>query len=219
MVEGGIWRVVLDFLFPMPCMGCGLFVDSSDSGCVIWCTKCEIMRLNAGICTREIAGAQVFSATSFEVASVRRAIHTLKYKMIWRAGEVMGQWMHDCLPPQKEKIILVPIPLLEKRLALRGFNQSEILAQGILRAGGAENFEIKNILVRARGRGQQAHRSRQERLGAMQGAFIATEKIDPAVQYCIVDDVLTTGSTMTAAIEALHHVGVEKICGVVVAAV
>jgi predicted amidophosphoribosyltransferase len=206
---------LLDFLFPPVCVGCGLFGTN-------WCAQCDIARLSSGPFFSTIKNVEIISAHSFDCTAVRGAIHALKYTSIISMGAMMGQWMYEAVSGTDffaYPIILLPIPLTQKRFALRGFNQTTLLAQGIAAAAARAGVTVSvddTILTRKHGSGQQAHRSRKERIGAMTGAFFA-QNIDKIAYYCIVDDVLTTGSTVTAAIHALQNAGGQNIHAITLA--
>lgn len=212
---------VLDFLFPMPCVGCGLFVVAEKIFCPGWCITCETTRKKTGPFISQLSDAKIISAHSFDAPEVRRAIHALKYQYVKSLGKLLGQWMfHAARSDLHSKIILLPIPLTDARFALRGFNQAASLAHGIAHTAAAQGVDIfvdEAMLVRKKTRGQQAHKSREERLAAATNTFEA-HTCNPSARYCIVDDVITTGSTMSGAILALQKAGAKNIYGVTVAA-
>lgn len=112
--------------------------------------------------------------------------------------------------------VVVPVPLHPKRLADRGFNQAALLAAEVA-------DELKAPLVtRALARGldttQQAKLDRAGRLTNLAGAFSArgAEKVRGR-RVVLVDDVVTTGATLTACAEVLLETGAESVAGLVVA--
>lgn len=112
--------------------------------------------------------------------------------------------------------VVVPVPLHPRRLAERGFNQAALLAAEV--AGELRAPTAPRALSRARDTPQQAMLDRAGRLENVTRAF---EAIDPArvrgKRVVLVDDVMTTGATLTACAEALLEAGAISVAGLVVA--
>jgi ComF family protein len=101
--------------------------------------------------------------------------------------------------------VLVPVPLHARRLATRGYNQAALLAQELSDSAGLAC--LPRLLVRARETERQVGKARIERLTNAQGAF-ELRKPGPK-RVVLVDDVVTTGSTVRACAQALMAGGVE----------
>jgi ComF family protein len=110
---------------------------------------------------------------------------------------------------------VVPVPLHPARLLERGFNQSALLARQLARRSGARF--APELLVRARDTAQQSRLTRSERSANVARAFVATRALG-ARPLTLVDDVITTGSTLSACAEALQRAGATSIQVVVLAA-
>lgn len=112
------------------------------------------------------------------------------------------------------KPVVVPVPLFGSRERERGFNQAKIIAEVVAREW---RLDMGNLLVRVRDTGQQVGRSREERLVSVAEAFVlASEKQIPR-HILVVDDVWTTGATLSSAVGALRRGGSEKVWGLVLA--
>ncbi|OMF24362.1 hypothetical protein BK132_24300 [Paenibacillus sp. FSL H8-0259] len=116
--------------------------------------------------------------------------------------------------------LLVPVPVSSARLAERGFNQAEQLADVLSLRRGIPQLPL---LIRTRHTGKQSFKSRSERLADMKQVFagnterkllqrlggqlesIAARLQSRPIQIIIIDDIYTTGSTMRACAEALHR--------------
>lgn len=105
--------------------------------------------------------------------------------------------------------MIVPVPLHWTRLWQRSYNQSELLAKMLARH---LNIPVKKPLKRIRPTIRQATLSREERLKNLNKAFAVPhpEKVKDA-KILLVDDVLTTGSTLHACAETLLQAGASKI--------
>jgi ComF family protein len=98
-------------------------------------------------------------------------------------------------------------------LRVRGFNQSELLAEELSRITG---WRVELGLLRVRDTASQVGLSARQRRDNVAGAFdCAHEPIPPTV--ILVDDVCTTGATLAECAAALRAKGAEKVFGVVVA--
>ena len=101
--------------------------------------------------------------------------------------------------------VVVPVPLHKRKRRQRGFNQSEMLARGWSDATG---MPVLNALVRPRSGGSLTRLGRHERIRDTAGRYIPNPRLESgwslAVQGCLLlDDVITTGSTLTACHQAL----------------
>lgn len=141
---------------------------------------------------------------------LRPAIHELKYRKRRRMAAPLGELLvaHLRAHPLPADVLL-PVPLHEKRLSERGFNQSELLAQHVARASGLP--VLTHDLVRVRATGQQAHLDARARRENMRDAFAWTGSTPPPARVLILDDVLTTGSTITACAHALRAAGAVEV--------
>ena len=116
--------------------------------------------------------------------------------------------------------IIIPMPLSKRRRRERGFNQTELIAEHLKRKDKANFFGIEtSVLIRVRETEHQAHiQKRQERLKNVRNAFAVKSAYKIKNRNIILlDDVITTGSTMREAHRVLTAAGVKKILVVAVA--
>lgn len=158
----------------------------------------------------------------FHAPSVRAAIHEAKYHGSERAYEYLAHALAEYLRGADDisKPILVPIPLGKERLRERGFNQAEEIVRraAVILGGAAVNT---TLLLRIRETASQVSLPRHEREKNMRGAFacLPAERapVEPAATYIIVDDVITTGATLAAALSALQEAGAGHIIPIALA--
>ncbi len=116
---------------------------------------------------------------------------------------------------------IVPLPLTKQRRCERGFDQAVEIAEWL---GKLTNLPVANLLVRKHTAGHQAERSVDERLKAMKASPFSLDQRprvlalrgDPGCVYrrvLLVDDVWTTGATMSAGARTLKSGGVEEVYG------
>lgn len=147
---------------------------------------------------------------------VRDAIHDLKYRNLRAAapclGRLLARWLESARVPGE---VLVPVPLHRRRLRERGYNQSAMLAREVGKATGLPLVE--GALLRVRDSVPQVSlSSRQERARNVDGSFRCGPRMDGA-GIILVDDVVTTGSTMSACAEALKSAGASAVWGIALA--
>ncbi len=148
----------------------------------------------------------------FSDTRVRAAIHEAKYRGNEHAFKLLAAALAEYLRDADEgfrKPIIVPVPLGKVRRKERGFNQTEEVACRALRSLGEEwgCTLLSTLLVRTRETSSQISLSGNARRKNMRGAFKATRRADPSHTYILIDDVITTGATLQAAIDALKDAG------------
>lgn len=139
---------------------------------------------------------------------VQRIIHQLKYKGEEELGVYLGQQYGTELRNSgflANTDVIIPVPLHPKKLKKRGYNQSEVLAKGIGQSMGVE--VINNQLFRTKYTETQTKRSRFSRWKNVENLFELRDPLQLKDKHVIVvDDVITTGATIEACVEALQKV-------------
>lgn len=147
----------------------------------------------------------------FNKPVVRAAIHEAKYHGSNRAfrylSAALAEYLRDA--DDTRKPVIVPVPLGYKRRKERGFNQVE---ETVRRTEQELGIPVDSTLLeRMRETESQVSLTREAREENMRGAFLATRRADPAYTYIVIDDVITTGATLQAAVDALKEAGAEHI--------
>ena len=113
-----------------------------------------------------------------------------------------------------QPVIIMPVPLHRRRFRERGFNQAELIARSLGEVSGLA--VINDGLKRARYTKQQAKLTRGERLKNLKGAFIFNGDYSPA-NVLLVDDVISTGSTLKECARVSRLAGAKKVWAAVLA--
>jgi len=150
--------------------------------------------------------------------ALRNLIHLLKYDQVLPVAAVLGGMLADAVArltaDLKDKpLLVVPVPLHRVKLRQRGFNQAELIARAMLKHQPRGRMALScRVLHRRRNTGSQIGLSRDQRLHNLRGAFAAekTELISGR-EVLLVDDVLTTGTTVSECARVLQRAGATRI--------
>lgn len=151
--------------------------------------------------------------------AVRALVRALKYRGDLRAARLLGELLHDELfeelaerGPTGAPIVLVPVPLAPARERKRGWNQAELLARA-LAAASPGGYDVRtDILARTRDAPSQTSlASAKERASNVRGAFAVAAGAAVPARCIVIDDVVTTGSTLREAAGALRRAGAREI--------
>jgi ComF family protein len=161
--------------------------------------------------------APIFRGTSFfffqKGSPFQKLLHELKYKGNKEIGEILGRYAAAELlnsPDFCSIDIIIPIPLHPKRFAQRGYNQSEWIGKGL--SAVLDKPQDTNTLKRVKQTTTQTKKSVFERFENTEGIFeLSGAKELEGKHLLLIDDVLTTGSTLNAAINTLLNIPNVKI--------
>ena len=135
-------------------------------------------------------------------------VHLIKYKGKCSLGHYLGQLMADELMTDdffRNIDLIIPVPLHPKRKRQRGYNQSETIAHGVSKKTGIPLNTT--ALIRTKYNDTQVHHSYLDRLKNVQDSFQVVRPEELREKHLLlIDDVLTTGATITACIQALSTV-------------
>ncbi len=220
--------VVLNLLFPQWCIGCGKEGDFLCSSCCRslprivspLCPRCGRPQPSGILCPScvgwqaEIDGIR--SPFRFD-GVMREAIHQLKYRNLRALVTPLAQLLKDYLSTNPMPAqVLVPVPLHQKRLRERGYNQSSLLAQEL---GKLINLPVvDDCLLRQRHAPPQARTlTIDERRSNVANAFSCRDHRLRDKQVLLIDDVSTSGVTLDACAAALKAIGATSVWGLVLA--
>ncbi len=142
-------------------------------------------------------------------------IQRLKFDQDLAAGRLLGTLLADSLSSDADapSLSILPVPLHRKRLSERGYNQAMEIARPLVRRG----YRIETRCCRrTRNTGAQSGLSAASRKGNVRGAFLATQPLHGR-RFVLIDDVLTTGSTLNELALTLKRSGAQSVKAWVIA--
>ncbi|ETB63993.1 TPA: ComF family protein [Candidatus Nomurabacteria bacterium] len=211
-----LYKQIINSLFPEKCIKC----SKKD---ILFCDKCISETKKAQRETRE----GIMSVFDYRDPYIRKAIWDLKYYNKKNLGSIFGDILYETFLEEisdlrlyslGEKIIVIPVPISKKRNKGRGYNQSLAIAKSFVQK---ENiFELKNNLIfKNRETIPQARlKNKKDRLSNIKGAFdIKDRNFIKNKTFIIIDDVTTTGGTITEIIKILKKNKAKKVLGLTIA--
>lgn len=214
----------LDFLLPRFCYNCGEKLLPAE---LLFCAKCSpiISKASPERLQREfnrkfiseniISGFQSLFIFE-EEGAVQKIIHEIKYKNGFLLGKSLGRIVGAGLSSKISAWnadIIIPVPIHRLRRADRGYNQSLFIAKGI---SSVVNIPVKtNLVKRGRFTSTQTALNLKERKANVKDAFVPkhTYKFE-GKRIILVDDVITTGATITECGKVMLDKGADKVYAV-----
>jgi ComF family protein len=211
---------VLDLLLPPACPGCGR------EGAVV-CAACqphlarrrdEPRGVPLGLRATQPAGLVQLEWCCAYSGPARACLHALKYDGELRLVEVLAEqiaarWARAGVGGE----VLVPVPVHAARLRQRGFDQAELLAGGV---GRLLRLPVAPVLERAARTAAQHSLGRRARAANVGGAFVVKHVARAQISdrwVILIDDVVTTGATLSGCAEALYAAGASAVSGLALA--
>jgi ComF family protein len=223
------FKHLLDIIYPRSCEACG---ESLLGGENLVCIKCiiDLPRTNSHINEIESVSNRFWGKIPVErtitylrfskKSKVQKLLHALKYRNKAELGELLGKLygaeLKNTLSEQNIDL-LIGVPLHPTKMKQRGYNQADCIAKGL-----SEALNIKcetEAVKRITHTNSQTKKSRYERFKNVENIFEVVDKeIIKDKKIAIVDDVLTTGSTIESLAESLLDSGCKSIWVITIAA-
>lgn len=227
-----IHRFFVDLIFPPACIGCDSFGLLLCDNCLknigapidtcIFCDEKTLHGITCGDCRKHDVLSGIISVGGYKNPILRSAVHALKFSGVRdlsnSLGDLLAKNILQTMGTDLDNFVLVPLPLHKKRENERGFNQSELLAK---RVSSLLSVPMVNILIRNKSTTPQASLDskmvnlRKENIA---DAFSVNPEFAAIIpqKIIIIDDVATSGSTISEATKILNQQGVKEIWGAVV---
>ena len=199
-----IFNKILAVLFPQKCLGCKKENE-------ILCPDClgKINRPN----TPRLNGIHI--AADYQDLVLKKALWMLKYRGVKQLAKPLAKLIRERVwkKLETENWLVVPVPLSKNKLRRRGYNQAELIAREL-----SANVRADILFKKFHTKSQVEVKDKEERLANIVGSFeIKNHQTIMGKKIILIDDVLTTGATMSEAKKVLKKAGAKKVAGVVVA--
>jgi ComF family protein len=213
---------ILDFVYPPLCVVCCRLLDN---GKVYVCPECwdSIKKVNDHLpLYLETRNKLVVTEAVDELVSLfvfekegtfQKVVHSLKYLGVQALGLELGRQLGALLNEKGVRAAaLVPIPLHKRKLRERGYNQSELIARGVSEV---TSIPLRSDMVRRKKFTQtQTTLSLEERKDNMEEAFVCGSSEVRGKTIILVDDIITTGSTIQSCADGLKKAGALRIIAI-----
>lgn len=217
----GFFGDILNFIFPSNCITCGRLLVENE---FVICTFCfyELPRTNFHLDDENQVSQLFWGRINISYATAyfyfskggryQKLIHSLKYEGRSDVGIALGRIFGAEISGSvfNNVDVVVPVPLHRKKLKKRGYNQSEMIARGLCES--LDKPLITDLLKRIDHTDTQTRKSRYDRFVNVSGSFSSDKVFDLSEKHILlVDDVVTTGSTLEACAEVLLNEGARKV--------
>jgi ComF family protein len=173
-----------------------------------------------GLCRRvEPMFARATAFGSYE-SGLRELIHLLKYGGVRPAANVLGRMLAHAITTLEfsfpsDTVAVIPVPLHRGKRRQLGFNQAELIAQDALRLKNVDSTRLRlcsGVLAKKRETISQIGLTSHQRRENLRGAFrVAQPEAVKGCQVLVVDDVYTTGATVSECARVLRRAGATKV--------
>ena len=217
---------LLDLIFPPRCIGCSAEGSFLCESCCTrlplleppYCKRCGIALSEGNLCLRcyktppSIEGIR---SLFLHQGLARDMIHYLKYRnmkvLAWPLAVLMANYLQSNPLPAD---ILVAVPMDQKRIHVRGYNQSDLLVEQLHNLIGTST--VTGSLVRSKNTTPQVSLGAEARRNNVEGAFRCKDQSFQNRSILLIDDVCTTGATLNACATALKEAGAASVWGLTI---
>ena len=206
---GSCWRDC-HFLLDPVCDRCGVPVQSDGTESALYCETCLVTARG----WRRGRAAFLYDGTG------RRLVLGLKHADRHDIVGIAAKWMARAAPEVSEGALVVPVPLHWRRLLKRRHNQAALLGNALARE--MMLSAVPDALKRIRATRSLDGTTREERFAILDGTIAVTGRRKDVISgrdILLVDDVMTSGATLSACTAALHGAGARNVDVVVLARV
>jgi ComF family protein len=209
---------------PHVCLGCGSLGSVLCGDCTVAyyeplqprCAGCKKLSKDFRVCTscRSWLPIKSVYVASIYDGVAEQLIRSLKFESQRTAAEPIARLIGETICDIQDEPLLCPIPTAPARIRERGFDHALLIAKKLSTQTGFEFMRLLNRHTNVR----QLGSSRAERMKQMESEFVIIRNPDIAGKHVlIVDDVMTTGATLSSAARELKKAGAKSVSAVVFA--
>lgn len=211
---------LLSLLAPHYCCSCGeigsllcesckydIINESTDD-----CLLCGYPTLFGG-CARCRRVVQRTWYASKRAGSIEKLINRYKFDNAKAAHTLLGDILLATLPDVPSTAVIVPVPTIQVHIRQRGYDHTLLVARYVAKR---RNLLLKQCLARATASVQRGA-NRKQRYKQAKAAFIVQGDLEPDVPYLLIDDVVTTGATLTYGAKSMRSAGATEVWAAAIA--
>lgn len=203
---------MLSLIFPSRCIGCEAWLETDS---LEICSDCHgqlnFLQTPAHLPHLERAYLDAAHSVLAYEGRVLDWVHQFKYQRKFYVGKNLSALLAGHAAADDAWNAIVPVPLHWRRRIRRGFNPAHFLAEPLSRR---HRIPLWHALKKRRATKPQTSLSQKERLTNVQGVFALAGGFDTRIKgkrLLLIDDVLTTGSTVNACAKILKQAGAEQV--------
>jgi competence protein ComFC len=219
-----IYSALLDLLYPPFCCGCGKFYTYLCPNCY---QTINFIPLPLSISLETNYLESIYVTAHYE-GVIKKLIKTYKYKSVKDIGKLLSMliWYSTALP----KVDLITyVPINKKKLSKRGFNQTEIIARELSLLMKVPCIPLLSKVGKYKD--QASMESKEARLNNLKDSFVISPHYEKYIKendlkknsknkvtsILLIDDVITTGTTLNEAARVIKECGIKKVYGYAIA--
>lgn len=198
---------ILDFVYKKKCYFCRSSFENT-----VMCTSCydkmEELSLGAILC---VDGVSIYSSCQY-AKEMQKLIRAVKYHNQRELAFYQAKFMYEYfikMVGENESFVIVPVPMHKKRYKQRKYNHMELVGKALSELSG---WELNtNLIYRIKETKPQYKLKTNERIENLTGAFKVLPENYKGENLLIIDDILTTGSTLSEMIREFKNHKISKI--------
>lgn len=206
---------LLGIVAPHLCSGCGqvgtLLCDNCKYNIISQafsrCVSCN--RTSAeGVCQHHKVAFQQIWVVGERSGTLQRLIGGFKFQNMKTASRNLAELLDGRIPPLPSSTIIIPVPTASTHIRERGYDHTLLIARHFAHL---RSLQMNNRLIGRRHTKTQHSANRADRIRQAVSAFQLVGDVDQQAPYLIIDDVVTTGSTIQGVARLLRQAGAGKV--------
>ena len=214
-MKGTVLQWALDLLYPRKCPFCDRVLERGIEG---MCGRCPDELPWVRGAAFEVPGCQLVCSALWYEGRVADGIVRYKFRHAKRHSAIFGLLMAQALDEVCREMpdVVVWVPLSAQHLRRRGYDQAELLARRVAELKG---LPVAGALVKRRNTRTQSHlHGAKARAKNVAGAYACRGEADVrGLRVLLVDDVFTTGATLSQCAQCLRQAGARSVVGITLA--
>ena len=174
--------------------------------------------------SNEIKNLKYKAIYQYKNKLIKKAVWAIKYnrnqKIIEKFSSILYEFILESITDEISfsnfnNPLFIPIPMHKNNMRERGYNQSELILKEILKIDKGNNFDVSfDALSKNKETPHQSKlKNKKDRLNNLKNCFFANEHLVKNRNIILIDDVITTGTTMNEATRTLKNAGAKKVIG------